>query len=125
MVREFAVRSTAVPVDELRSGGAAGPRLRVYPLGRDYPEYEDSFLVALTEQRSVADIEWLCSALRKLHRGPGVGSAEAGLMSGVATLTETPQQAERVETIFEKSVTGRRAAQLPPKQGSKRRRSSS
>jgi glycine dehydrogenase subunit 2 len=31
-----------------------------------------------------------------------------------ATLTETPQQAERAETIFEKSVPGRRAAQLPP-----------
>jgi glycine dehydrogenase subunit 1 len=64
VVREFAVRSTAVPVPELRAGGAAaGSRLKVYPLGRDYPEYEDCFLVALTEQRSVADIEWLCSAL--------------------------------------------------------------
>jgi len=31
-----------------------------------------------------------------------------------ATLTETPQQAELVETIYEKSVPGRRAAQLPP-----------
>jgi glycine dehydrogenase subunit 2 len=31
-----------------------------------------------------------------------------------AALTETPQQAERAETIFEKSVPGRRAAQLPP-----------
>ncbi|MEX0620921.1 MAG: aminomethyl-transferring glycine dehydrogenase subunit GcvPB, partial [Solirubrobacterales bacterium] len=30
------------------------------------------------------------------------------------TLTETPQQADRAETIFEKSVPGRRAAQLPP-----------
>ncbi len=33
-------------------------------------------------------------------------------MSG-AVLQETPQQAERAETIFEKSVPGRRAAQLP------------
>jgi glycine dehydrogenase subunit 1 len=66
VVREFAVRSTAVPVEDLRSGGqGSGSRLRVYPLGRDYPEYEDSFLVALTEQRSVADIEWLCAALRR------------------------------------------------------------
>lgn len=31
-----------------------------------------------------------------------------------ATLTETPQQAEQAETIYEKSVPGRRAAQLPP-----------
>jgi glycine dehydrogenase subunit 1 len=65
VVREFAVRSLAVPVEQLRSGGAAGSRLKIYPLGRDYPEYEDSFLVALTEQRSIADIEWLCSALRR------------------------------------------------------------
>jgi glycine dehydrogenase subunit 1 len=66
VVREFAVRSTAIPVSELRSGKhGSGPRLRVYPLGRDYPEYEDSFLVAMTEQRSVADIEWLCQALRR------------------------------------------------------------
>ncbi len=64
VVREFAVRSTSVPVEELRSGqDGKGSRLRLYPLGRDYPEYEDCFLVALTEQRSVADIEWLCSRL--------------------------------------------------------------
>ena len=30
------------------------------------------------------------------------------------TLTETPQQADRATTIYEKSVPGRRAAQLPP-----------
>jgi len=66
VVREFAVRSTAVPVDQLRAGdGGAGSRLKVYPLGRDYPEYEDAFLVALTEQRGVADIEWLCAALER------------------------------------------------------------
>ncbi len=62
VVREFAVRSTEVPVEELRTGSDS--RLQVYPLGRDYPEYEDAFLVALTEQRSVRDIEWLCATLR-------------------------------------------------------------
>jgi glycine dehydrogenase subunit 1 len=67
VVREFAVRSTAVPVEGLRSGEhGSGQRLQVYPLSRDYPEYEDGFLVALTEQRSLADIEWLCQALRRL-----------------------------------------------------------
>jgi len=30
------------------------------------------------------------------------------------TMTETPQQADRAKTIYEKSVPGRRAAQLPP-----------
>lgn len=64
VVREFAVRSTEVPVAELRAGGdPSAPRLRVYPLGRDYPEYEDSFLVALTEKRTPADIDWLVSSL--------------------------------------------------------------
>jgi glycine cleavage system P protein (glycine dehydrogenase) subunit 1 len=64
VVREFAVRSTGVPVADLLAppdgGGAATP---VYPLGRDYPEYGDSFLVALTEQRSVEDVEWLAGRL--------------------------------------------------------------
>ncbi len=35
-------------------------------------------------------------------------------MSPAPALTETPQQADRAETIYEKSVPGRRAAQLPP-----------
>ncbi|MGB0119331.1 MAG: aminomethyl-transferring glycine dehydrogenase subunit GcvPB [Solirubrobacterales bacterium] len=35
-------------------------------------------------------------------------------MSDAAALRETPQQADRAVTIFEKSVPGRRAAQLPP-----------
>ncbi len=76
VVREFAVRTTSVPVEALRSGAdAGGSRLQVYPLGRDYPEFEDGFLVALTEQRSVQDIEWLCAAL---ERSAAAGSAAPG-----------------------------------------------
>jgi glycine dehydrogenase subunit 1 len=87
VVREFAVRSTVVPVDELRTGAACdGSKIQIYPLGRDYPEYEDSFLVALTEQRGVRDIEWLCSTLERnvslravADAGPSAqGSAAAG-----------------------------------------------
>ena len=64
VVREFAVRSTEVPVEALRANGDSdGPRLKVYPLGRDYPEYEDGFLVALTERRTPADIDWLIASL--------------------------------------------------------------
>lgn len=64
VVREFAVRSTEVPVEELRADGDPdGPRLRVYPLGREYPEFEDGFLVALTEKRTPADLEWLVESL--------------------------------------------------------------
>ncbi|MGK2955159.1 MAG: aminomethyl-transferring glycine dehydrogenase subunit GcvPA [Solirubrobacterales bacterium] len=59
VVREFAVRSKR-PVEEVihmtPDPGVPGPHIPVYPLGRDYPEYEDSFLIAITENRSVDDI---------------------------------------------------------------------
>jgi glycine dehydrogenase subunit 1 len=62
VVREFAVR-TDLPVDQVlehcaRCGIGAG-----YPLGREYPEYEDAFVVALTERRGKADIDALADAL--------------------------------------------------------------
>src|SRR3954447_20790239 len=58
VVREFAVRVDA------GAGGVRGVIERCwergvnpsYPLGVDYPEFEDALLVALTEQRSRADI---------------------------------------------------------------------
>jgi glycine dehydrogenase subunit 1 len=79
VVREFAVKSTAVPVEALRAGETAtGRRLQVYPLGRDYPEYADSFLVALSEQRSVQDIEWLCAALEGSVAYASAGAKAAG-----------------------------------------------
>ena len=70
VVREFAVRSTAVPVEMLRVGGdQAGRPLAVYPLARDLPEFGDSFLVAITEQRSIDDIHWLVDSLRESASG--------------------------------------------------------
>ena len=74
VVREFAVRSER-PVDELlplgdESDGPA-PRLPVYPLGRDYPEYEDAFLVAITENRPVDEIGWLAHMLEHGQAGWG------------------------------------------------------
>lgn len=70
VVREFAVRSTEVSVEDLRAGGdPLGSRLKVYPLGRDYPEYEDGFLVALTEKRTPADIDWLIGSLEASASG--------------------------------------------------------
>jgi glycine dehydrogenase subunit 1 len=56
VVREFAIRLDA-PVDHVldriaEDGIAAG-----YPLAREYPEYEDGLLVAITERRSKADID--------------------------------------------------------------------
>ncbi|HMT05055.1 MAG TPA: aminomethyl-transferring glycine dehydrogenase subunit GcvPA [Solirubrobacterales bacterium] len=74
VVREFAVRSDR-PVEELlplgdESDGPA-PKLPVYPLGRDYPEYEDCFLVAITENRSVDEIGWLAHMLEHAQAGWG------------------------------------------------------
>jgi glycine dehydrogenase subunit 1 len=62
VVREFAVRLDA-PVQRViercwERGVNPG-----YPLGRDYPEFEDGLLVAITEQRSKADIDRLATAL--------------------------------------------------------------
>ena len=36
-----------------------------YPLGRDYPEYENGLLVALTERRSRQDIDRFADVLGK------------------------------------------------------------
>jgi glycine dehydrogenase subunit 1 len=62
VVREFAIRIDAPVTDVLdrvsEEGIAAG-----YPLGREYPEYEDGLLVALTERRSRIDIDRLADAL--------------------------------------------------------------
>jgi glycine dehydrogenase subunit 1 len=62
VAREFAV-SVDAPVAEVldrvsEEGIAAG-----YPLGRDYPEYENGLLVAITERRSREDIDRLADAL--------------------------------------------------------------
>lgn len=72
VVREFAVRSTRVPVDHLIARSdrphdpadhSHEPGIQVYPLGREYPEYEDSFLVAITEKRDPVEIEGLAEDL--------------------------------------------------------------
>jgi glycine cleavage system P protein (glycine dehydrogenase) subunit 1 len=36
-----------------------------YPLAREYPEYEDGLLVAITERRSKADIDRLADSLAR------------------------------------------------------------
>ena len=62
MAREFAIALDApVPavLDALSEQGVAAG----YPLGRDYPEYENGLLVALTERRSRDDIDRLADLL--------------------------------------------------------------
>jgi glycine dehydrogenase subunit 1 len=59
VVREFAVR---VPdIDGLFERARADGVNPGYRLGRDYPEYEDGLLVAITERRSRADIDRLAA----------------------------------------------------------------
>jgi glycine dehydrogenase subunit 1 len=61
VVREFAVR---VPdLDEVFARARAEGLNPGYRLGRDYPEYEDGLLVAVTERRTRADIDRLAAAV--------------------------------------------------------------
>jgi glycine dehydrogenase subunit 1 len=60
--KEFAVRLGRPAEEVVREAKKKGVNPG-YPLGRDYPGMEDVLLVALTEKRSVADIERLAEVL--------------------------------------------------------------
>jgi glycine dehydrogenase subunit 1 len=62
VVREFAVTLDA-PVQAVIDRCAAQGVNPGYPLGRDYPEYEDGLLVAITEKRTRGDIDRLAEVL--------------------------------------------------------------
>jgi glycine dehydrogenase subunit 1 len=63
VVREFAVR---VPdLDGLFESARAEGINPGYRLGRDYPEFEDGLLVAITERRTRADIDRLAAVLAR------------------------------------------------------------
>ena len=62
VVREFAVR-LAAPVDRVIERCAERGVNPGHPLGADYEEHEDGLLVAITEQRSRADIDRLAEVL--------------------------------------------------------------
>jgi glycine cleavage system P protein (glycine dehydrogenase) subunit 1 len=64
VVREFAIR-TAAPVQAVLDSCAAEGIAAGYPLGREYPEYEDGLLVAITERRTREDIDRLADALAR------------------------------------------------------------
>jgi glycine dehydrogenase subunit 1 len=62
VVREFAVR---VPDIDARMAAAREAGINPgYRLGRDYPEYEDGLLIAITERRTRAEIDALAGVLR-------------------------------------------------------------
>jgi glycine dehydrogenase subunit 1 len=64
VVREFAVKlkaPVAAVLDRVADEGIAAG----YRLGREYPEFDDGLLIALTERRSRADIDRLADALER------------------------------------------------------------
>jgi glycine dehydrogenase subunit 1 len=65
VVREFAIRLDA-PVGEVLDRCAAEGIAAGYPLGREYPEFSDGLLVALTERRSKEDIDRLADVLTRV-----------------------------------------------------------
>src|ERR1700733_177012 len=62
VVREFAVRLDA-PVDRVLDRVAEGGIAAGYALGREYEEFDDGLLVAITERRTPAQIDDLAEAL--------------------------------------------------------------
>jgi glycine dehydrogenase subunit 1 len=64
VVRELAV-SLDAPVHAVLDRCAADGIAAGYPLGREYPEYPDGLLVAITERRSREDIDRLADALAR------------------------------------------------------------
>jgi glycine dehydrogenase subunit 1 len=62
VVREFALK-LAAPVDRVMARCREQGVNPGYPLGHDYPEHSDGLLVAITEQRTKADIDRLASVL--------------------------------------------------------------
>jgi glycine dehydrogenase subunit 1 len=62
VLREFAVRVEA-PAEPVVDACAADGIAAGFPLGRDYPEYPDGLLVAITERRSKEDIDRLAESL--------------------------------------------------------------
>jgi glycine dehydrogenase subunit 1 len=76
VVREFAVR-LAAPVDKVIARCQDAGINPGFALGREYDEYPDGLLVALTEQRSKADIDRLVDVL-------GAAVAAEGHTAGVS-----------------------------------------
>ncbi len=74
-VREFAVR-LAAPVDAVLRRCAAEGIGAGYPLARDYPEFEDGLLIALTERRTRAHIDLLADALERAVAAERAGATE-------------------------------------------------
>jgi glycine dehydrogenase subunit 1 len=81
VVREFAVSLGLPDGASVRRviARCAGERVTPgYPLGRDYPEYPDGLLVAITEQRSREDIDRLADVLARALAAERSAAATGG-----------------------------------------------
>jgi glycine dehydrogenase subunit 1 len=79
VARELALR-LAAPVDAVLERCAAQGIAAGYPLGREYPEYGDGLLVAITERRTRAQIDALAEAL-----GAAIQAESGALVANSAT----------------------------------------
>jgi glycine dehydrogenase subunit 1 len=89
VLREFAVR-LAAPVEDVLDTCAAQGIAAGYPLGRDYPEYEDGLLVAITERRSKDDIDRLAESL-----AASVSTAGGAVAADGAGKPQVPEEVTR------------------------------
>jgi glycine dehydrogenase subunit 1 len=81
VVREFAISLGLADVAAVRRVIARASAERVnpgYALGRELPEFADCLLVAITEQRSRADIDRLADVLARALSAERAGAATAG-----------------------------------------------
>jgi glycine dehydrogenase subunit 1 len=76
--RELAITLDA-PVQEVLDRCAADGIAAGVPLGRDYAEYENGLLVAITERRSKEDIDGLADALAKAMKTADKSQRTAGV----------------------------------------------
>ncbi len=86
VAREFAVRLDA-PVEPVLERCAERGIAAGYPLGRDYPEYQDGLLIAITERRTKAQIDALAEAL-----GDAVRAERGALFPDVGEESATAQE---------------------------------
>jgi glycine dehydrogenase subunit 1 len=61
--KEFVIRDQVDRIEELLDDALDAGFLAGIPLGRWYPELSDCFVVAVTEKRTKAEMDQLCSAL--------------------------------------------------------------
>ena len=79
VVREFAVRIPGVDVANVVSRCQDVGVNPGFALGRAYDEFSDGLLVAITEQRSKADIDTLAAALEEAISAERSGASTAGV----------------------------------------------